>query len=260
MIALTSTLGVTVILSASSALAQNLIVNGSFESGGQIGVEHFPGWNQIGPASNNSNYGTAQSGAAPDVAQQGSFYAYFHGHPTDSSQDCLGQTLNLTVGQQYTISYWLATDGPTLGSGAAMYVVIGTSFGIDLSQDVMLTSYTPNASNALPYQQFTTTITATSPTEILSFHAFDAASSILLDNVSVTPAIPPAPRLNLTLSPTNTLVFSWTSATNSYRLEANSSLSTTNWTTLTNAPLAIGSTNHIVLPRPASSLFYRLTD
>src|SRR5450756_349296 len=101
-----SAIGLVLGLSAGAVGAQqNLIVNGSFETGGG-GVENFPGWNQIGPADNNSNYGVAQSSVAPDVAEQGNFYAYFHGHPTDSSQDCLGQSLNMTVGAQYTISYY----------------------------------------------------------------------------------------------------------------------------------------------------------
>jgi hypothetical protein len=234
---------------------QNLIVNGSFETGG-VGEGHFPGWDLVGPADNNSNYGVAQSSVAPAVAEQGNFYAYFHGHPTDSSQDCLGQTVSLTVGAQYTISYYLGTDGPTLGSGAAMYVVIGTSFGIDYAQDALLTEYEPNSSNALPYQKFTTTITATNATEMLSFHGFSAMSSILLDNVTMTLA---GPQLNLSLSPTNALVFTWTAPTNGYRLQANASLGTTNWVTLTNAPATAGISNQIVLPAPASNTFYRLT-
>ena len=186
-------------LSAGAVFAQtNMLVNGSFESGGG-GIEDFPGWDQIGPADNNSDYGVAQSSVYPDVAEDGNFYAYFHGHPTDSSQDCLGQTVHLTVGAQYTISYYLATDGTTFGSGAAMYVVIGTSFGIDYSQDLQLTDYEPNSSNALPYQKFTTTITASNATEILSFHGFDASSAILVDNViddpgrSVRAGIEPQP-------------------------------------------------------------------
>src|SRR5271165_2466873 len=205
--ALISTVGLVLGLSSGGVFAQqNLIVNGSFESGG-VGVENFPGWDAIGPADNNSDYGVAQSSASPDVAQQGNFYAYFHGNPTDSSQDCLGQTLNLTVGAQYNISYYLATDGTTLGSGAAMYVVIGTSFGIDYSQDALLTAYLPNSSNALPYQKFTTTITATNASEILSFHGIDATSAILLDNVTMTLVVPSPPQLNVSLSPTNSLVF-----------------------------------------------------
>jgi hypothetical protein len=256
--ALIPAVGLALGLSAGAVFArQNLIVNGSFESGG-AGIQNFPGWNLIGPADNNSDYGVAQSSVPPDVAEQGNFYAYFHGHPTDGSQDCLGQTINLTVGAQYTISYYLATDGTTLGSGAAMYVAIGTSFGLDYSQDMLLTAYLPNSSNAIPYQLFTTTVTATNASEILAFHGFDATSAILLDNVSMTLAVPSAPQLNLSLSPTHKMVFTWTSPTNGFRLQANSSLGTTRWLTLTNAPVAIGSSNQIVLPAPASNLFYRL--
>jgi len=128
---------------------QNLIVNGSFETG-PAGMKTFPGWDAIGPADNNSDYGVAQSSVAPDVAEDGNYFAYFHGNPTDGSQDCLGQTVQLTVGAHYTISYYLATDGTTRGSGAAMWVVIGSSFGIDYSQDLSLTAFLPDASNAIP--------------------------------------------------------------------------------------------------------------
>ena len=255
-----STLVVALGCSAGAALAQqNLIVNGSFENGGQTGVQHFPGWNLVGPADNNSKYGVAESGVSPAVAEQGSFYAYFHGNPTDSSQDCLGQSLSLTVGAQYTISYCLATDGTTLGSGAAMWVVIGTSFGIDYSQDVLLTAYYPNSAGALPYQQFTTTVTATNDSEILSFHGIDATSDILLDNVSMTLTVPSAPKLSVQRSATNTLVFAWPSSAAGYRLQTNASLVATNWGTFTNAPAIVGSNNQITLPAPHRNLFFRLT-
>src|SRR5271156_1344856 len=173
------------LLTGTAFAQQELVLNGSFESGAQTNMSGLPGWGWIGPAGNNSDYGVAKSSASPDLAELGSFYAYFHGHPTDGSQDCLGQTVNLTVGAQYTISYYLATDGTTSGSGASMYVVIGTSFGIDYSQDLALTSYWPNSSNAIPYQKFTSTITATGSQEMLSFHGFDATSAILLDNVTM---------------------------------------------------------------------------
>jgi hypothetical protein len=256
-IARISTAGLVLGLSAGAVFAQpNLIVNGSFETGGG-GFQNFPGW-YIGPAANNSNFGVVQSGVAPDVAESGSYYAYFHGHPTDSSQDCLGQTLNLTVGAQYTISYYLGTDGTTHGSGAAMWVDFGTSFGIDYSLDVTLTAYYPNSSNAIPYQKFTTTITASNATEILSFHGIDATSSILLDNVSVTLVVP-APQLNLSVSPTNKLLFTWMSATNGFLLQTNGSLLTSNWVTLTNQPVTAGASNQIVLPAPVNNnVFYRL--
>ena len=90
MIPMVSAIGLFLGLSSGSALAQtNLIVNGGFEVG-PAGVNDFTDWDWLGPASNNSDYGVAHSGTFPDVAEQGNFYAYFHGHPTDSSQDCLG--------------------------------------------------------------------------------------------------------------------------------------------------------------------------
>jgi hypothetical protein len=154
--------------------------------------------------------------------------------------------------------YYLATDGITLGLGAAMYVVIGTSFGIDYSQDASLTSYLPNSASAMPYQKFITNITATASSEMLSFHGYDATSAILLDNVSVTLVVPPPPLLNLRLAETNSLVFTWTNQAPGY-LQANASLDTTNWVALTNTPVTVGISNQIVLPAPGSNMFYRLT-
>ena len=142
------------LLAAVGLLAQtNLIVNGSFEAGGQTTFESFPGWDLVAPADNNGNYGITNSPGLPAVAEQGNFFAYFHGSPTDGSQDCLGQTVHLTVGAPYLISYYLATDGPTFGTNAEMDVVIGTSFGIDLSQDTMLTAFKPNSPAALPREK-----------------------------------------------------------------------------------------------------------
>jgi hypothetical protein len=254
--ALIPTVALMLSLFAGAAFAQqNLMTNGSFEIDGRTGTDNFTDWDWFGPADNNSDCGVAQSTVYPDVAEQGDFYAYFHGHPTDDSQDCLGQTVNLTIGAQYTISYYLATDGPTFGTNAGMWVVIGTSFGIDLTQDAELTAFLPNSSNAIPYQLFTTNYTATKSDVILSFHGVDSTSSILLDNVSVKLTVP---QVNLSLSPTNTLVFTWTSQNSGFQLQANGSLSTTNWVTLTNAPVTAGSSNQIVLPPPASNVFYRL--
>jgi hypothetical protein len=247
---------------AAAAYAQtNLVTNGSFEVG-PAGEGQFTDWGWLGPAANFSNYGVAQTTVSPDLAEQASYYAYFRGHPTDSSQDCLGTTVNLRTGALYNIGYYLATDGPTLGTGAAMWVVIGTSFGIDLSQDIMLTAFFPNSSNALPYQKFSTNYLATTPSPILSFHGINATNglavtnAILLDNVWVTLTYPP---LHLAQSPSNQLVFRWPSTNSPYRLQANASLTTTNWATLTNVPANAGTNSQIVMPIAAGQQFYRLT-
>ena len=214
------------------------------------------------PPDNFSNYGVAQSSSYPDVAEEGNYYAYFRGHPTDNSQDCLGTTLHLRVGALYNISYYLGTDGSTLGTGAAMWVVIGTSFGIDLSQDIMLTAFYANSSNAIPYREFNTSYLATTASPILSFHGISATngmastSAILLDNVWAKLAYPP---LNLSLSPPNLLAFRWPFTNSPYRLQANASFTTTNWVTLTNVPVNAGTNSQIVLPALASQQFYRLT-
>jgi hypothetical protein len=259
-----ASLAVTVVLglSVGTLRAQtNLVANGSFEAG-PTGQGQFTDWGLVGPASNNSKYGVAQSSAAPDVAEQGTNYAYFRGHPTDSSQDCLGTTLNLKVGGLYEISYYLGTDGPTTNAGAAMWVVIGSSFGIDLSQDLMLTAFLPNSANALPYQKFSTVYRATGTSPILSFHGINAtnglnaASGILLDNVSVVLAYPP---LSLGLSRPSSLVFTWPFTNSPYRLQSSTSLSSGSWVTLTNAPVNAGTNNQIVLPLSTNVEFFRLT-
>jgi len=251
-----------VALSAVTAHAQtNLVTNGSFEQG-PAGEGQFTAWGWLGPADNLSNYGVAQSSTSPDMAQQGNCFAYFRGHPTDNSQDCLGATVHLKVGGLYNISYYLGTDGTTLGTGAAMWVVIGTSFGIDLSQDVMLTAFYANSPSAIPYQKFTTTYLATTASPILSFHGINAtngtaaANAILLDNVSMTLTYPP---LSLSLSAPNLLMFRWPFTNSPYRLQSNSLLTTTNWVTLTNVPVNAGTNTQIVLPALAGQQYYRLT-
>ncbi|PWU10631.1 MAG: hypothetical protein C5B50_25060 [Verrucomicrobia bacterium] len=249
-------------LSAGVLCAQsNLVANGSFEAG-PAGEGQFTGWPSLGPASNNSNYGVAQSSSPPEVAEKGNYFAYFRGHPTDSSQDCLGTTVSLKVGALYDISYYLATDGSTLGNGAAMWVVIGASFGIDLAQDVMLTAFLPNSSNAIPYQKFGAVYLATNASPILSFHGINAtnginaSSAILLDNVSMVLAYPP---LNLSFSRPNTLVFTWPFTNSPYRLQSTPALTNTHWVTLTNVPMNVGTNNRILLPLSADAQFFRLT-
>jgi hypothetical protein len=239
----------------------NLVMNGSFEAG-PAGEAVFTDWWWLGPADNFSDYGVAQASAYPEVAEQGSYYAYFRGHPTDNSQDCLGTTVNLQPGALYNISYYLGTDGSTLGTGAAMWVVIGPSFGIDLSQDIQLTAFFPNSSSALPYQRFSTNYLATMASPILSFHGINATNGlavtngILLDNVSVTLTFPP---LSVSRSVSNQMIFQWPFTNSPYRLQANALLTSTNWVILTNAPANAGTNSQIVLPISPSGQFFRLT-
>jgi hypothetical protein len=163
-------------------------VNGSFESGGAETpiMSSTPGWGGwLGPASNGSDYGIAASSSPPDVAEAGNFYAFFHA--TQNITDCVGQGLNTVVGQQYVVSFWLATDGATDGQTDLMQLVWGPDFAPS-SNDLIYNLYQPKSASALPYQNFTLTITALTTHDIIAFHGYDKTSNILLDNVTVTPA------------------------------------------------------------------------
>jgi hypothetical protein len=265
---LVTTLGTTVsaavslfVLTALVAQAQtNLIVNGSFEMGPD-GQNQFTDWPLVAGSDGNSDYGVATATGGYELAEQGTNYAYFRGHPTDSSQDCLGQYVTLTVGALYHISYWMGTDGP-LTNGAAMWAQIGVDYGLS-SRDVPLPAFFPHSATALPYQEFSTNWIATNSYPILSFHGVNATNglpvtnSILLDNVSMALTYPP---LNSAYSQPNSFVFTWPYTNSPYRLQSCTNLLSANWTTLTNVPANVGSSNQIILTMSTNrSLFYRLT-
>src|SRR5215469_18958936 len=238
----------------------NLVANSSFETG-PAGQNKFTGWGWIAGSDNFSDFGVAQATGGNEVAEQGSYFAYFRGHPTDNSQDCLGTGVSLKIGAIYNISYWLGTDGP-LTNGAAMWAQIGTSFGLS-PQCVALPSFFPYSPTALPYQRFSTNWIATNSSPILSFHGVNATNGlavtngILLDNVSMVLIYPP---LNATYSKPNSLVFTWPFTNSPYRLQTCTSLLSANWTTLTNSTVNVGPNNQITLIISTNkSLFYRLT-
>ncbi|HVV72054.1 MAG TPA: hypothetical protein VHI52_11260, partial [Verrucomicrobiae bacterium] len=66
------------------------------------------------------------------------------------------------------------------------------------------------------------------------------------------------PRVNLSLSTSNTLVVSWDRLYPLYIVQQSPSLDPPNWTTLTNAPAIMGQQYGITLPKPESMMFYRL--
>jgi hypothetical protein len=240
----------------------NLVSNGSFEMGPD-GQNQFTSWPLVNGASDHSDYGVAAA-TSYDAAEQGTNFAYFRGHPTDSSQDCLGTYVSLTVGAIYHISYWLGTDGP-LTNGAAMWAQIGAAYGLDPS-DAPLPPFFPHSATALPYQEFSTNWMATMASPTLSFHAINATNGvavtngILLDNVSMVLTYPP---LKPTYSKPNSLVFTWpftNSPSSPYRLQSSTNLLSANWTTLTNVPVNVGTNNQITLTVSTNrSMFYRLT-
>jgi hypothetical protein len=163
--------------------------NGSFElgvSGPSSPFSSSTGWNTwLGPAFSGSNYGVAMSSTAPRIAEDGSFYAFFHA--TANIADCIGQQLNTVPGQKYVVSFWLATDGPTNAQSSQLQVSWGPDFGVS-NNDAVWTPYQSTSATALPYQHMTETFTALTSHDIMAFHGYDATSDILVDNVTVTAA------------------------------------------------------------------------
>jgi hypothetical protein len=82
---------------APRASAQELVVNGGFETG------TFAGWNVNDPS------GFTVIGGDPAFAHTGSFYANLGADP---NVGFLSQTLNTTIGTPYTLSFALTNDGP----------------------------------------------------------------------------------------------------------------------------------------------------
>ncbi len=239
----------------------NLVANGSFEAG-PAGEGVFTDWGWVAGSDGNSDFGVAKATGGFEVAEQGNYFAYFRGHPTDDSQDCLGTGVNLKLGAVYKISYYLGTDGP-LTNGAAIWAQIGTDFGLDPSQDTQLPAFFPNSTNAVPYQLFSTDYVAASTSSlILSFHGVNATNGIavtngiLLDNVSMVLTYP---HLKLNFTPPGSLTFAWQYTNSPYRLQANASLNTASWVTLTNAPSNVGANSQIILAAPGGPEFYRLS-
>lgn len=66
------------------------------------------------------------------------------------------------------------------------------------------------------------------------------------------------PRVNLSLSTTNTLVVSWSQLYPLYIVQQSPRLNPPDWTTLTTAPVVISQQYGVILPKPETMMFYRL--
>lgn len=77
-----------------------------------------------------------------------------------------------------------------------------------------------------------------------------------LPSLSLNGSTQPPP-LNLILTSTNTLLFSWP-AGGSFILQQSRNMNATNWTALTNPPVTVGAESQITIFRPLENTFYRL--
>ena len=146
---------------AAPAFAQNLIANGSFETG------DFSGWTTGG----NFEASSVTFGGFYDYsgAQDGTWYAVLGPVGSDGT---LSQTLATTPGSVYTVSFWLAGVGDDPSDFSAFW---------NGTQLISLTD--PNTGSN--WMQYSFTVTGTG-SDTLSFSFRDDPAWIAFDNVSVT--------------------------------------------------------------------------
>jgi hypothetical protein len=148
-------------VSAPKTFAQNLLTNGSFETG------DFTGWN----TSNNFEDTEVVSGAFYEYtgAEDGSFYAVMGPVGSDGT---LSQTFSDHAGTQYTFSFWFAAVGDNPSDFSAFW---------DGNQVLTLTN--PTTGGAWMQYSFTETGTGS---DTVSFNFRDDPAYMALDNVSVS--------------------------------------------------------------------------
>jgi hypothetical protein len=145
---------------APAAFAQNLLTNGSFETG------DFTGWTTGG----NFEDTTVESGAfyAYTGAQDGVYYAALG--PV-GSPGTLSQSFNDIPGADYSFSFWLAAVGDD-----------PSSFSVKFDGTTLVSQTDPNTHGN--WQQFVFNVTTTGH-DTITFAFQDDPAYIALDNIAV---------------------------------------------------------------------------
>ncbi len=151
---------VCITLMAPNTFAQNLLSNGSFESG------NFSGWTTGG----NFEDTEVVSGAFDEYtgAEDGTFYAVLGPVGSDGT---MSQTFSDHAGQQYQFSFWFASVGDNPSDFSAYW---------DGTAVLSLT----NPNTGANWTEYTFTETGTG-TDTISFSFRDDPAFMALDNVSV---------------------------------------------------------------------------
>jgi hypothetical protein len=144
------------------AFADNIVVNGGFETG------DFTGWTVANGGFTFVSSAINTGGVGP---HSGNFYAALGA--LGSPGGTLTQVLTTTPGQQYVLSYYLASDGG-----------VPNGFGVEWN------GTTVTGSTDIPqhgYQLNTFVVTATGSSTTLTFREFNSPGYLSLDDVSVAP-------------------------------------------------------------------------
>lgn len=151
-------LAVAFTLAAPKTFAQNLVQNGSFETG------DFTGWNVNGL----EEVVTGPFSVYPG-AQDGNFYSVWGNVGGDGS---ISQTIADTAGAQYNLSFWFASNGDN-----------PSDFSVSWDGNVLLSLTNPDT--GIPYTQFSFNVTGTG-SDTLTFTGGDDPAWMALDNISVS--------------------------------------------------------------------------
>jgi hypothetical protein len=75
---------------------------------------------------------------------------------------------------------------------------------------------------------------------------------------SFTVEVVQVPQVSITAINSGTILLSWPASSGSFAVQQNPDLSTTNWVSLTNAPVLLSGESQVSLPTPDAKMFYRL--
>jgi hypothetical protein len=165
-------MAVSVMVSRPAAADVNLVTNGGFElnmSGGMSAPGSFFGWTQAGDTGA-TFVTTGSDGFSP---HSGQYFALLGPVSPGSLSEGVATTLATTVGQTYTFSWWLGSDGVPPNSFQATWngnVIFGQSS-------------LPSTSGG--YNNYSFTEMATSTTTPIQFTFSDRFGFLALDDVSV---------------------------------------------------------------------------
>jgi hypothetical protein len=153
-------LGLVLLVIAPQTFAQNLVQNGSFESG------DFTGWSgdQLGMLVTSGGWDSYTG------AQDGTYYAVMGAVGGDGT---LTQAITDTAGASYKFSFWMAAQGDE-----------NSDFNVYWDGTLLLSLTNPDTGSQ--WTQFSYQVTGTG-SDTIQFAVRDDPAYIAVDNVSVTP-------------------------------------------------------------------------